>query len=1140
MKKRMTRNHSRALAAILGAGMIVTTVPFNVLAETDAVQPASFAENFENAVTLDSGLWSRWWFGDGDLSYDAIYTDMKNMVDEGIVRVEVAKSFVWTNSERNMNAFYYVVKAADELGMQLDFATGNPYPAVTGTQTLEVNEKVYYDPSDIDYDAEKCDVKSMNYACMDIGDGVEGADTLTGVSAWVSMGFMGSSLNEDQTITVNGENGEKIFAVTAAYVDADGKTILASKDLSDNGDLISYTETNGLKTAACATVAPDDLKALCTEEEQAAIDGAEGGSWKLFTFYTAKQTNTVCYLSYYSTRVWSQWFEKGVIDNDEYWTEVLGLKPGEVRKLFNKTGKGLWEDSLEAINISYTDYAYVDEDGTDHDIFDYFEKLNGYVIPRDRLVTLFVNGGSNYAMSGGWASDADFVYDSVEDKQLRHDYYDTLTSAYSQNHLQVYTDWASQQGDGMGTRVQAAYMYALDQDEAYSHVTIPEQETLNATDHIDIFRGVAGSAHTNDNNIISSETGARSVFFQQETYTMAWYDWLWHANNQYMGGVNATVLHGTEYLYAPASVWPGPCMAMPNGGLAEPTGQRMPYREVMDDTVSPYLAREQYLLQEGKADMDVAVYYYYMEVGNDYLDYFLDDCMSTAGYTYEFLGDTSLKTAAADSDGNVLDPTGAAYDALVINQYRTGEEEQASGFGTPTPQFHGNGYMPLETAKSVEKMAKQGLPVVIVGQVPDKSAKAADNYVDGEYQEGYGDAQVKAIFDEITQLDNVTIVETEADVADALKGLNVTADSAYDEETAAQTNPDWGTVDLYTYHHADENVDYYMFFNRSHTVWWEDEEYDESTLGANKDHNVATYVELDGPEGGIPYLLNCWTGEITRIDDYTVTEDGKYRIYVDLDASDTMAVGIGTEEWYTDETANENIDDGDRTAEESTDNAKTAAPAENADNAKTAAPADISLTDGGISWDLSLKLYKPTDEWIENPTTEDYAYHDYDATGESGLTTITYENIDNIDPLGEDGLKAWVDLEELGENPERASGIGVYKTTVTIPEDYDKETMGYTLNFDEVVELYVVTVNGEKVIFDQTGSHATGGDISKYLVPGENTIEVKVASGLFNAAKYYNTQAHEKNEDIIPQQSENPWTSRDGIIGQVTLNGYAK
>lgn len=1066
-------------------------------------EAGGFAEDFRNAVELESGLWSRWWFNYGDQSYDAIYTDMKNLRDEGIVRIEVAKGFVWTDSAEKMNAFYYVLKAADELGMRLDFATGNPYPAVTGTTKLEVNGKVYYDPASIGYDPETCDVKSMSYAVKDVGYGLTGENILQNVGVWRSAGFSGSTFSDEQNIGLNTENGERIFAVTAAYIGEDGKSILAAADLTDS-DLVEYTDAGGRHIAAYVTASPAELVELCGGER------FSGGSWKLFVFFTQKQMNTVCYLGYYSTRAWTRWFKEGVIDNDAYWTEVLGLPAGEVRRLFDRVGAGLWEDSLESINISYTDYAGVDESGGEYDIFGLFERINGYAFPRERLVTLFVGGGSIYAMSGGFGKDADYVYDSVQDKQLRDDYYAALTYAYSNNHLQVYTDWAAAQGSGMDTRVQAAYMYALDQDDAYNHVTIPEQETLNATDRIDVFRGVSGAAYSAGDNRISSETGARSVFFQQETYTMAWYDWLWHANNQYMGGVTSTVLHGTEYLYQPASVWPGACMAMTKGGLAEPTGQRMPYRELMKDTVSAYLAREQFVLQQGRPDIDVAVYYYYMEIGNDHLDYFTDDCMQTAGYTYTFLGDASLQKAAAISDGSVLDEEGPSYKALVIDQYRI-EEVGTNGMGASTEPFVGNGYMPLATAEAVRKMAEQGMPIVIVGKAPDKSARNADNYQNGEYAGSVGDDAVAAIFDLLAGLPNVACAGTEADVAEALVSLGVLPDAAVDEQSAASAEPDWGSIDLYSTHRSDEGVDYYMLFNRSHTVWWEDTEYGEDTLGVNKDHNVSAWVEFVGPENCSPYLLDAWSGEITPIADYTVTAEGRYRIHVELPASDTMLIAIGTKQWHDGEAA-----------------APTAAKMEGE---------SIDLTDGSYSWDLSLKLYKPADEWLEDPIS-DYSYKDYEATGESSQSTITYEYVDGIDPLGADGLTPWAELPALGANPERASGVGVYTVRFSLPADYDPGKQGYALCFGEVTELFVLELNGQKLVFDQTASHGTSGDVSEYLRPGDNMLVVTVASGLYNAAKYYNGLASAKNPSIIAQQSGESWISRDGIIGSVVLRGY--
>lgn len=930
---------------------------------------------------------------------------------------------------------------------------------------LVVDGRTYYDPADIGFHAEKCCAYALKYAVKDVGEGLDRALVLQDVWAFVRQGFFGPmELTTGQTIPLRADRGEEVVAVTAVCVAADGRTVLAGVDLTDKAEFCSGT---GAETAV--TVTPECLSRM------AGYDGH--GDWKIISYFTElSERNSVCYLSFYATRVWCRWFGEAVIDNDRFWTEVMGLAPGQVRALFDKVASGIWEDSLEAIPVGYTKYA-MEQDGRVVDIFDAFAYICGYRLTPEKWTALFVGGNGLYAMGGNVSGDADFVTDPVKDKKLRHDFFRVLTELYCGNHLQVYTDWAQAQPGKLDTRVQAAYLYALDQDKAFHHVTIPEYESLNSSDRLDANRAVAGAAHAAGRNTISYEMGARSVSFTRETYSMAWYDWLWHCNDAFISGINATVLHGVEYLYGrTARVWPGPCMAMPFAALAEPTGQRMPYFRLMKETVSTYLAREQYVLTRGKPALDVAVYYYYNEVLNDYLDYFTDPALAAAGYCYEFLGDDSLRLAAEHCDGTALLTESGCYRALVIDQYRRGARGQsAPGPGARQPKdFEGQGFMPRKTARLVRELAGKGLPVVIVGKAPDRGAGFSDG----------PDAVIREIFAEISGRSNVAHAETEADVPAALRRLGIMP--------CAEFSPDTDNTDLYSFHRKDGDTDFYLFFNRSHTIHWKGEVCDPAMLQVNPDHTIRTEVTLCGE--GTPVRLDCWTGEIFALP-FTTLPDGRKKIQVELKPSEMLTIAVG-HGFHGEKTPCFGAMTGEQTV---------------------------------TGWSLELKLFRPSDKWLEDPVVSS----DF---GEGTMTEIVFEKLLNLDPAPAGKLLPWIQLP-LGEHPERASGIGVYRAEFELTE-FDPAGEITVLSIDEATELFTVKVNGTPVSFPQTDAFGSRQDITAAARPGKNTLEITVAGGLWNAAKYYNTLAHQKNEEVVPQLSEESWQAPDGLLGAVTVRRF--
>lgn len=180
-------------------------------------------------------------------------------------------------------------------------------------------------------------------------------------------------------------------------------------------------------------------------------------------------------------------------------------------------------------------------------------------------------------------------------------------------------------------------------------------------------------------------------------------------------------------------------------------------------------------------------------------------------------------------------------------------------------------------------------------------------------------------------------------------------------------------------------------------------------------------------------------------------------------------------------------------------------------------------------WSLELKLFRPSDKWLEDPVVSS----DF---GEGTMTEIVFEKLLNLDPAPAGKLLPWIQLP-LGEHPERASGIGVYRAEFELTE-FDPAGEITVLSIDEATELFTVKVNGTPVSFPQTDAFGSRQDITAAARPGKNTLEITVAGGLWNAAKYYNTLAHQKNEEVVPQLSEESRQAPDGLLGAVTVRRF--
>lgn len=115
------------------------------------------------------------------------------------------------------------------------------------------------------------------------------------------------------------------------------------------------------------------------------------------------------------------------------------------------------------------------------------------------------------------------------------------------------------------------------------------------------------------------------------------------------------------------------------------------------------------------------------------------------------------------------------------------------------------------------------------------------------------------------------------------------------------------------------------------------------------------------------------------------------------------------------------------------------------------------------------------------------------------------------------------------ENLLHTMGVGEYTATVNLEKGWD-EGQGAVLNFTDVADTIELTVNGKVVPVNQINKDT---DIGPWLIAGENTIVVKVATSAANVV-----YAKEAQAMWGPSTPAEATTFDFGILGAVSLETY--
>lgn len=433
---------------------------------------------------------------------------------------------------------------------------------------------------------------------------------------------------------------------------------------------------------------------------------------------------------------------------------------------------------------------------------------------------------------------------------VNHDYLETLTQCYCENHLSVLERIAEKYGKTV--RYQVAYNKPFEIERSALYVEIPENEALGRC-FMDGQKTMAAAAHLGRKKRYSFECAAEFG----HSYGQSYEDLFWWVKRSLMSGMNAQVLHGASY------------SGKYTGTLAsgeQIAGTQWPGYEGFGKLVSNYWNRTLSLedargcidtmtrlntIFRKQAKIDCAIFrssYSNDGAGSEHALYPDDGILSNRGYSYEFVSDFLLHLPACKVTNGLLDEEGVAYQCLII-----------------PPQKR----VSVSFLQKVKELAMAGLPVVWVGEKP-------------QYSLFYSEIRTKEtehffwnILDCVWSMTKIVHVKALAEVPDKLTQIGVKArimlDGDMDIATAVRTEAEKKYYAVYGYNRVEytpttpnpDELAVSALYRKGTTKGTYERP------GSSSRRSVA--LKLQGT--GAVYRCNPWTGS-QELEDFSMDEQG--------------------------------------------------------------------------------------------------------------------------------------------------------------------------------------------------------------------------------------------------------------------------
>lgn len=656
------------------------------------------------------GPWTRWWWPGGLVDKNSLELQLREIGANGIAGVEIQPldSGLGLVHERQEtkgvfdfdNEIYYdrlahVMEVARELGMQVDLTHLSGFPGGGPQVSLDQG------------------VQSLVYADLVI----EGAREI------------------DIELPVPSPNSSDWF-------NAFFETVAFGPEFAnfagDRGELLSvlaYRITSGSRsknpfnTRDQLFLEPSTLQVLTDRISDGRVRwSVPEGKWAIVVVYRVPTAEPPLVSAYRP-----QGF---VVDHlnpkllTAHYEHAYGSRTG-LDKYFGNVFRGIFNDSFE---------FRADRIAGDN-IAEEFRKRRGYDL-EPVLPALFEDGADNFWFSKivGLQAKPDFVLTEV-DERIVYDYNQTVSDLFVEEFLEPADTWAAVRG--LETRSQV-YGLEIDLIRAFGATSIPETETL-AEGGAELWLKIAsGAGALYDRPVISAETLTFGNKDNQVTPQLV----KGTADKLLAAGINQIVYHGTPYQFG--NDWeevfgePGwHPFATPDAANFAFGSNISPAAQFWTDyrQINRYITRAQYIMQAGRPDWDVLIYFPFL--GYPFMEFlkytdgepFIHGNMPDAPYQLPGVGETPFHQfidSRSDPRGSWMADVKHLSDALAAKGFSwtwtNGHALKTSSVVDSGISIGGNEFraivvpgvnaMPVEILQHLGALARNGVAVFVLEKLP--------------------------------------------------------------------------------------------------------------------------------------------------------------------------------------------------------------------------------------------------------------------------------------------------------------------------------------------------------------------------------------------------------------------------------------